>query len=143
MKIEIPRMYAELRLGDYAPEFGEEVIRVWVNPTRRMLDELEGIFRGIGEVVNGKTHHGDTETTERGTWPLSNAEKEAALNALGVRLQAWVSEVWEGWTAAEVADFVRGSLETDPRLWGWLVEQTRDLIAAHRSAQKKGSGKPR
>lgn len=37
MKIEIPRIWKEIVLKEYAPEFGEGTVAVWVNPPRSML----------------------------------------------------------------------------------------------------------
>ena len=40
MTIEIPRIWKKIELREYAPEFGEAVIPVWVNPPRSTLEKL-------------------------------------------------------------------------------------------------------
>jgi hypothetical protein len=40
MRIEIPKIWKKVELKDYAPEFGEAQIPVWVNPSRSMLEKL-------------------------------------------------------------------------------------------------------
>ena len=40
MRIEIPKIWKEIELREYAPEFGEGKIRVWVNPPRSALEKL-------------------------------------------------------------------------------------------------------
>ena len=43
MKLTIPDICSIIRLKDYAPEFKDAVIHVWVNPPRYMLSQkLEG-----------------------------------------------------------------------------------------------------
>ena len=37
MKIEIPKIWKTIELKEYAPEFGEVEMRVWVNPPRALL----------------------------------------------------------------------------------------------------------
>lgn len=40
MRIEIPKIWKKIILREYAPEFGEGTIRVWVNPPRSALEKL-------------------------------------------------------------------------------------------------------
>ena len=40
MRIEIPRIWKRIELREYAPEFGEAQIPVWVNPPRSTLEKL-------------------------------------------------------------------------------------------------------
>jgi hypothetical protein len=39
MKLTIPDICSIIRLADYAPEFGDAVIHVWVNPPRYMFSK--------------------------------------------------------------------------------------------------------
>lgn len=41
MKIDIPQIKQVINLNEYAPEFGEAVIEVWVNPPRRILTVMD------------------------------------------------------------------------------------------------------
>jgi len=41
MKFEIPPIYEEIKLAEYAQEFGEIVIQVRVNPSRLLLKEFD------------------------------------------------------------------------------------------------------
>lgn len=41
MTIEIPRIWREIVLREYAPEFGEGTVAVWVNPPRSMLTAFQ------------------------------------------------------------------------------------------------------
>ena len=50
MKLTIPDICGAIRLSDYAPEFGEEVIHVWLNPTRSLLSDASRKDRSAGEV---------------------------------------------------------------------------------------------
>lgn len=48
MRIEIPRIWKVIELREYAPEFGEVVMRVWVNPPRSTLEK----FYEVGKHFN-------------------------------------------------------------------------------------------
>ncbi len=43
MKIKIPKVVRPIRLSDYAPEFGDQEIGMWVNPSRDKRLEFVGI----------------------------------------------------------------------------------------------------
>lgn len=43
MKFEIPGIYQEIKLADYAPEFGDQVITVRINPSQKIMVELNQI----------------------------------------------------------------------------------------------------
>ena len=49
MNLKLPDICSIIHLSEYAPEFGEEVIHVWVNPTRAMLQDATR-ERDAGEV---------------------------------------------------------------------------------------------
>lgn len=40
MNFDIPKISKEIALADYAPEFGEQTIKVWVNPPREIIDRI-------------------------------------------------------------------------------------------------------
>lgn len=51
MKFDIPKIVKELKLAEYAPEFGEKVLHVWVNPPRKLLSDFQQNPTGEG-VIN-------------------------------------------------------------------------------------------
>jgi hypothetical protein len=105
MRIEIPKITKKIELREYAEEFGEAVIYVWVNPPRGILNKSAN----------------EQETLER------------------------ISELWSQGPAGtemsieEVKILVEESARTDPRLWAWLMQKTRELIMEHRIKKKENS----
>jgi len=44
---EIPKIFEEIKMSDYAPEFGEVVLKVWVNPPMKLLSEINELAKEI------------------------------------------------------------------------------------------------
>lgn len=114
MQIVIPKIVKPLKLGDYAPEFGEDEIMVHVNPTRAELQAY---------------------------WDL--AERARNGEDVGEKIAAWFACLWSQgneeshWTTEQVLELVSNGFETDPRLFGWLSAKSLGMIADHRAGQKK------
>lgn len=49
MNFEIPKIVKTLALKEYAPEFGDAVMHVWVNPPRKILMETKN--KGADAVI--------------------------------------------------------------------------------------------
>jgi hypothetical protein len=49
-KFQVPRIVRPIRLAEYAPEMGEAMIEVWVNPPRKIMAEFFDIAKQVGEV---------------------------------------------------------------------------------------------
>lgn len=119
MRFDIPKITRAIRLADYAAEFGEAEIQVWVNPPRALLAEYFEVIAAA-------------------------RAKDANLVELNEKVLEWVVMVWsqggedERWSYDEVKQLSEGSVETDPALWPWLMGETMRLINEHRSAVKKG-----
>lgn len=113
MKLNIPNIVEKIELKEYAPELGEQVIYVWVNPTSEMywfmMNEMsqktaknEEIWKWVSEI-----------------WSQGAEESR--------------------WTLEEVRQLATGLMERDPGLWIWLMEETGRLIRVHRGSKKKNS----
>lgn len=110
MDLKIPRIIENLPLADYAPEFGEVSLPIWVNPPRKLLEQMNEIARAA---VTGGLPEG--------------REQEAA----GIIGQLW------GCSDTDVLRIVEHSADTDPKLFAWLLLRTFRMIEAHRQAVKK------
>ena len=108
MKIEIPVIRQEIRLCDYAPEFGDQVISVRVNPPRGTLDQILALRADL-----------------KGKDPLM-IDKFAGI----------LADLW-GWPAEDVLQLFEHARETDPRLFVWLAVETFLKVRDHRLAVKK------
>ena len=107
-RFSIPKIYQAMKLADYAKEFGEAEVNVWVNPPVSTLREYGAIMESDGET-------------------------QTRLN----QVIAWLAVIWQGVTVEEITELVETAFDTDPQLWKWLIDNTFRLIAAHRTAQKK------
>jgi hypothetical protein len=146
MRFEIRPLVRPIRLRDYAEEYGDETIWVWVNLPRQLrLAHLE-IVRDFEAVVDDRKEL-EEQFAESGADELdeevidSYAEK---LDDLGRRLHGWFAEVWSKhedeethWTAGEVGEMVDACLDADPRLWSWVQEEHWRLVNEHRDGVKK------
>lgn len=114
-KIEVPKIVRPMCLNEYAPELGETVIHVWVNPPRRLLEELADCQPGAAA--------GDEAMARRG---------------LEIMAELW-SQGPEGtqWTVDELLALGNATVETDPSLWPWLSAKTMRMVTEHRAHAKK------
>lgn len=117
MKIIVPKVVRLLKVSEYAQEFGELAISVWVNPPRELLGELIECLKVVPE-----------ETRE-----------ERAKRAVEIIAELWSqgTDPETHWTAEEVITLASETMETDPKLWPWLRERTFELIGQHRNQEKK------
>lgn len=109
MEIRIPEIHETIALADYAPEFGEQTISVWVNPP---LNLIKSIAELDDQVAEG----------------FSDEIAEQFLATLG---QLW------GWPAEDVRKLYEHAQDTTPALFTWLVIKTLILIKGHRLGIKK------
>lgn len=55
MDFEIPKIYKEIEMKEYAPEFGDAKISVWVNPQRSILDQINDAIANFNAEKIGDT----------------------------------------------------------------------------------------
>ena len=109
MQITIPEIRQEIKLSEYAPEFGEQMLSVRVNPPRRVIEELANLRKKREE----------------------NKAEEARKDF--IRL---FSEIWEC-DQEDVIKLNDYSQDTDPQFFPWLIGKTMQLITEHRAEIKK------
>lgn len=136
MRIDIPKIVKPIKLSEYAEEFGDEVIYVWVNPPRRMLmDIAEWAYEA--ERIRERMRQGEAQD--------GDMEK---LAEIARQIERWHAEIWscgpeeKRWTADEIEILIENSMDTDPNLWKWLTEKTLEMIGEHRETQKKRAMMP-
>lgn len=140
MKIIVPPIVRPVRLTDYAPELVREdgapvTVHVWVNPPVKLIDEYRQLSlqaKALREQLQAAQPDDDLR------------EIGAQLIAIGERFAQWYAEIWSKhadagthWTPQDVRDLAIN--DTDPGLDDWLRGQTWELIAAHRTGEKKAS----
>ena len=89
MKLTIPNISAVIRLADYAPEFGEAVIHVWLNPTRALLSATSDRERSAEDVYQW---YSAIWSVEGDTWTAAEVQElaEAAFER-DPQLWAWIT----------------------------------------------------
>jgi len=152
MKIELRRLTRPVRLRDYAEEYGDEVIYVWVNPSRAKRLELQTIGEASRQaqdrlkelLAQANTDEPDEELRQQIEAELTGITEE--FDGLMATLYSWYAELWSQhpdaeshWTAEEVGELVRACQDADPALWSWIQDQSLQAVQEHRDGIKKKS----
>lgn len=122
MQIIIQPIVRALRLSEFAPEYGETAIQVWLNPPKSLTDERLALAR---RALATKTADEQSALAE--------------LERIGRETMDWLAKVWSAgapetrWTAVEIGELV----ELDSGLYRWLLARTWQMIAEYRSGEKK------
>lgn len=135
MRIEIPKIVKKIELAEYAPEFGEQVIEVWVNPSKSVFAEFEELQDRVEDLTNkikaAKNASGDEihQVTE-------DSKK------LNDDIARWYSAIWSQGenpiSPSEVTELLEAAKESDPGFQNWLFDMTWASIREHRDTRKKG-----
>jgi hypothetical protein len=135
MKILIPKIVRALPLADYAPEYGEAVMQVWVNPQMKLFEQMQDFLKesaSILAMLEGK----DTSETKK-------AELRERFEALNTGAEEVLSAFWSQgaaetrMTPEDVSTLANESKENDPALFRWLVARTWYMILEYRAGIKK------
>jgi hypothetical protein len=142
MQITIHKIVRPLALREFAPEYGDQTVSVWVNPPRQLLEAyapVQAESRAIGRHIQ--------ELAKKGG-EITEADRQAVasmLSAVNQRFSAWFAEVWSQdedpsthATAEEVQSLSVYCESEDPALWKFLIQGTWQLIDEHRLHAKKG-----
>ena len=144
MKIEIKPLVRPVYLREYAEEYGDEAIWVWVNPPRLLRLEHWDIVKDFQAVVDDRTAL--IEALEEGAEPDADAvaSLDQQIEELSRRLYGWFAKLWSKhddadthWTAGDVEGMVEACLDSDPRLWDWVQDRHWELVREHREGVKK------
>ena len=58
--MNIPKVIVDLPMAGYAPECGEETLRVWVNPSLNLVDERKALLREYFRLATEKSTDEET-----------------------------------------------------------------------------------
>ena len=138
MKVNIPRVVRPIALSDYAPEFGEQVIQMWVNPPREKRLAFAEIMDRYRDTL------AQIEQAEADDSALADLAQQIVGQA--GELHAWYAEMWsqggDEWTAEQVKELAEAALDTDPGLWDFVQERSLDLMQEYRRRKKASSPGP-
>jgi hypothetical protein len=144
MKIEIRKIVQPLQLSDYAPEYDDARLMVWVNPPKGLLEtrtELAERANGLKRELQNALKLSEAETP----MVVKDAVKGIAeeLAGIGHEMVTWLATIWSQgepetqFSAEELQEFILEAEESDPAFYVWLVDQTLLMIYSHRARQKK------
>jgi hypothetical protein len=147
MRLEIPKIVEKLNLSDYAKEFGDQTMSVWVNPDRETnkvhdtnVDVANALIKKLAELNESKKEKGDDWFEATGK--KIQEDLVANLEEANRKVTEWYSLIWsQGEEATKVAPeeveaLAEKALETDPMFFQWLCESTLEMIVAHRVNRK-------
>ena len=127
-KFEIPPITRPLDLGDYAEELRGLMIYVWVNCPRSFQNEYYDLLKASQALPGLLKHQATSE------------EKVSMVNESGLKIAAWVAELWskniaDSWTAEQVT--ILSNSDTDPALYPWALNRSWAMIHEHHDRSKK------
>ena len=155
MKIEIKPLVRPIRLREYAEEYGDEAIWVWVNPPRRLRQEHQRIAEDFQAVMDERAallkdlEQVAATAEETGVAPSEPdpdvvASLDQQITELSRRLYGVIAELWSQhddaelhWTADDIEEMVEACSDADPPLWNWMQDELWRLILEHRQGIKK------
>jgi hypothetical protein len=139
--IAIRRLVRPLVLSGFAPEYGDDFIQVWVNPSRDILSRYEQIRGDAAGLKQRLTALSEERTPDQAEAQKLGVEL-AGVNGL---LYAWYAEIWSQGedaskhvTAENVRELSDRCEREDPALWFFLISGTWQLINDHVAYAKKG-----
>ncbi len=129
MPIKIPKIIRDMPLSEYAPEMGEAVLKVWVNPDRAFVKR----FMDISNTTAASGLFGTGIEAATGKAPDTD-----------LLLSAWYAELLsQGPAGTQVSgEELRDLFEHDPALWGFIATKCWTLIDEHRTVLEKKRATP-
>ncbi|PKN93019.1 MAG: hypothetical protein CVU44_11345 [Chloroflexi bacterium HGW-Chloroflexi-6] len=137
MKIEIPKIVRPLPLADYAPEYGEAVLQVWVNPPKALKDEMQACLVLTESVLE------ELRKLKGPEHKAKRAELSAKMDEIGEQIIGWLSKLWSQGPEAtrlsieDVKALIDNTRENDPVLYPWIVKRSWTMILEYRAGVKK------
>ncbi len=126
MKVNIPKVTRPIRLSDYAPEFGEQVIEMWVNPPRKLRLAFADITdRARAERVQIAALAADEDALDQYTKDRSDPDKKKhqrdfAANVLAAHAEA--KDLPDDEKAERLTAHFKHTAEIGEELNAWYAE---------------------
>ncbi len=150
MEFKIPKIYKKIELKDYAAEWEDQSLSVWINLPRSMVNEQFAWAEAYNE-LSKRINENNAKVFELGTKKAGRKDEISKLKTeidqwmerkreLGEKLDEWYSKVFfdngEPVTKESISELFRNAEDTDPQFKAWLQLQALTAIYDHRSAQK-------
>ncbi|NMC30703.1 MAG: hypothetical protein GYA45_11605 [Pelolinea sp.] len=137
IEIVIPKIVKPLALSGYAEEFDDACLYVWVNPPKKLIDELDAAIMSVSEIEKVYV------TFDRKKPAINLDDFNKKVNEIVDRQCQIYSELLsqgpEGTRMSfeEVRTVSVETSETDPAFWNWVKVQIATMIKGHRAGTKK------
>ena len=131
MNILIPKVVKPLQLAEYAEEFGENCLQVWVNPPIKLISELNTNLMKVRDIEI---------PTKKLTLEESAAFEEKLKSILDKQLGCYAEILGQGdekITVEDLRQMAEETSDTDPNFWPWVKQKIAAMIAEHRVGIKK------
>ena len=136
MKIKIAKVVRPLRLADYAEEYGEGVVDVWLNPPSEMTDGINRVIRETNAAFESlkKLEPGDPKIDGL----------RASIESLSEEMAGLFSRIWSQGndparhiSVADIKALVEECELTHEPLYSWMTGESWRMILEHRAGIKK------
>lgn len=138
MRIQIPAILTQLRLADYAPELGDQVLVVWVNPPSGLLREYDERFGRVYNRNQAILALPDSPASKKKAAELleeNQPDVDRMLEIVSQLLSAGTEETRV--SPADLNGMIEDLADANPGFYLWLVGRVFGLVGEYRQAQKK------
>lgn len=149
MKFEIPKIVKKLMLADYAKEFGDQYLEVWVNPTKELNDlhdqNVTDFFKAVEKdslLKSKKPKKGKKAVSFDADAEFQKQRQsiQQEIDAVNGRTMQWYASILSQGekkiSADEFKEILAGAHEMDPAFELWLCEKIISMIVDHRNNRK-------
>ena len=136
MKIKIAKIIRPLNLADYAEEYGDAAVDVWLNPPSEVTDEISRAIREISAAYDllKDLRSGDAKADELRATIEAQSEKMAGLFS---RIWSQGKDPNNHISLEDIKSLVEeGSQNGDP-LYAWMKNESWRMVLEHRAGIKK------
>lgn len=138
--IKIPKITKAINFSEYAPEFGEAHVEVWVNPPKSLLNEQSQIVLAVSDLVReiNKLNAKKPIPTDDDIKKVDELRKK--LETLNEQLTEWyakvISQDGQPISIEDLSKLFDAAIESDPRFLDFLRDRTLGAILEHREQRK-------
>lgn len=126
MKLEIPKIYKKLMFSEYAPEFGDASLDIWVNPPAELFGKWLNDTRKLRALIE----------ESKGKEKDFTSQFEAITDEVFTFYAAILHEEGKPLAVEDVKKLFEAAASTDPLFPNWVVDRMVDAILEHRDTRK-------
>lgn len=130
MKLKIEKILKPLELKDYAPEYGDASLMVWINPPRAMREKLNELYAEFRQKTLKQSKREVEVSQDKSVLKKELDEYKAFIKDWNHRVQEWYVQIWSQgvadthWSVEELEEID----QADPKLMAWMLTRTQELL---------------